>query len=227
MSLMQFIAKNFWHVFPILLCGAAAILIIVERSAALGWAYPMENMDGFFERIRNMILRNSIQEAIAFCERFRTKPVARVVREGLIRAHQPEHLIENGLQIAVGEASEKIQVRTPFLATLANVSTLFGLLGTIIGLVESFQAVGQAVAQQRAALLANGISTAMNSTMMGLAVAIPSMIAYSILMARTNKVTGQIEQSAVRTMDILQQSYFNAKSGDVPPNEPNHRRKSK
>ncbi len=227
MSLMQFIAKNFWHVFPILLCGAAAILIIVERSAALGWAYPMENMDGFFERIRNMILRNSIQEAIAFCERFRTKPVARVVREGLIRAHQPEHLIENGLQIAVGEASEKIQVRTPFLATLANVSTLFGLLGTIIGLVESFQAVGQAVAQQRAALLANGISTAMNSTMMGLAVAIPSMIAYSILMARTNKVTGQIEQSAVRTMDILQQSYFNAKSGDVPPNEHNPRRKSK
>ncbi len=227
MSMMQFIARNFWHVFPILLCGAAGVLIILERSAALGWAYPMENVDGFFERIRNMILRNSIQEAIAFCERFRAKPVARVVREGLIRAHQPEHLIENGLQIAVGEATEKIQIRTPFLATIANVATLFGLLGTIVGLVQSFEAVGSAVAQQRAALLAAGISTAMNATMMGLAVAIPCMIAYSILMARTNKITAQIEQSAVRTMDILQQSYFNAKSGDASAGDPKVRRNHK
>jgi biopolymer transport protein ExbB/TolQ len=121
-------------------------------------------------------------------------------------------LIENGLAIAVAEATEKIQARTAFLATIANVATLFGLFGTIIGLVQSFEAVGNAAAQQRSALLAQGISTAMNATMMGLGVAIPAMIAYAVLMARTNKVIGQIDQSAIRMMDLLQQRYFATES---------------
>ena len=207
-TMLKFISENFIHVMPILLCGAIAILISIERFIALVYSYPMDSFDSFFDRLRLLVMRDSFQDAIALCDVYRSKPAARIARVGLMRAHQPESLIENGLHIAVGEATEKIQARTAFLATIANVATLFGLFGTIVGLVQSFEAVGSAAAQQRSAMLAAGISTAMNATMMGLGVAIPTMIIYAVLMSRTNKLNAQIDQSAIRTMDLLQQRYF-------------------
>lgn len=152
-GMLKFILDNFSHVFPILLAGGIAVIIIIERVSALVWAYPLLSYDSFFERVQTLIMKDRISEAIALCERYRAKPVVRVVREGLIRAHQPESLIEHGLQIAVADCTEKVQARTSFLATIANVATLLGLFGTIFGLIQSFEAVGAANAQQRSAML--------------------------------------------------------------------------
>src|SRR6185437_59782 len=149
---------------------------------------------------------------ISHCDRYQEKPVAQVVKQGLLRAHQPETLVEHGLQIAIGEATQTVQKRTTFLATIANVATLLGLFGTIAGLIASFDAVGHADPQQKSALLAAGISTAMNATMMGLAVAIPCMVAFSFLMNRTTKLIVDIDSSAIRTLDILKQRYYSAES---------------
>ena len=209
-NILKFMAENFIHVFPIVLAGAIGLIIAVERSIALMWSYPIGAFEGFFDHVRLLIMKDRIPEAIALCERMREKPIARVVREGLMRANQPEQLIEHGLHIAVSEATDRIQARTPFLGTIANVATLFGLLGTIIGLVQSFEAVGAASAANRSAMLANGISTAMNATMMGLGVAIPCMIAFSYLSSRSNRLVSQVDQAAVRTLDLLQQRYFRA-----------------
>ncbi len=209
-SLIKFCIDHFSHVFPILASGAIGIVIAVERFIALTASYPIGSVDGFFERLRGLIMRDQINEAIALCERHRSKPAARIVREGLMRAHQPEDMIAGGLEIATSQATERIQNRTAYLGTIANVATLFGLLGTIIGLVQSFEAVGAANAQERSALLAQGISTAMNATMLGLGVAIPCMLAFAFLMNRTNKLTSEIEQAALRTMDILRQRYFSS-----------------
>ena len=206
--MLKFIMENLTHVAPILICGAIALLIIIERFVALTYSYPLQDFDAFFDRLRLLIMRDSTQDAIALCDVYRAKPVARVARVGLMRAHQPQSLIEGGLDIVVAESIEKVQARTAYLGTIANVSTLFGLLGTIIGLVQSFEAVGNATAQTRSALLANGISTAMNATMLGLAVAIPAMIAFAILMNKAGKITGQIEQSSIRVLDLLQQRYY-------------------
>ena len=76
--------------------------------------------------------------------------------------------------------------------------------------VQSFEAVGSANAAVRSALLASGISTAMNATMLGLAVAIPCMIAYSYLINRTNRMSAELNRSAVRVLDVLKQRYFGA-----------------
>src|SRR6185437_10822251 len=149
---------------------------------------------------------------ISHCDRYQSKPAAQVMKQGLLRAHQPETLIEHGLQIAVGEATQAVQRRTTFLATIANVATLLGLFGTIAGLIASFQAVGSADPQQKSALLAAGISTAMNATMMGLAVAIPCMVAFSFLMNRTNRLIAEIDGCAVRALDILKQRYYAAEN---------------
>ena len=184
----DFIRTNFMHVAPILLAGTVALAIMIERSKALFDTYPIKDSQAFFDKINELVLAGKLADAIALCDRYGSKPAALVVKQGLLRAHQPESLIEHGLQLAVGDASLSIQKRTNFLATIANVATLLGLLGTIAGLISSFEAVGHADAQQKSALLAAGISTAMNATMMGLAVAIPCMVAFSFLINRTNRL---------------------------------------
>jgi len=214
---VAFIRDNFSHVAPILAAGAFGLIIILERTRALVWDYPMSSQEAFFEKIRGFVMSDKINEAIAFCERYWTKPVANVVKQALMRADQPDALIEHGLHITVGEMTQKIQARTGFLATIANVATLLGLFGTILGLVQSFEAVGNANAQTRSALLAAGISTAMNATMMGLGIAIPCMVAFSYLMNRTNRLNAEVDRSAVRILDLLKQRYYSAENGNGTP----------
>ncbi len=186
-NFFDFLRTSFWHVLPILLAGGFALAIILERSRALFSVYPIKNMEGFFERLHDLVMMGKLGEAIGMCDKHPEKPVAKVTKQALLRAHQPEALIEHGLQITVGEVTQAIQKRTSFLATIANVATLLGLFGTIAGLIHSFEAVGHADAQQKAALLAAGISQAMNATMLGLGVAIPCMIAFSFLINRSNR----------------------------------------
>lgn len=210
MGLFEFIGSNLLHVAPILIAGAIAVAIILERARALFQIYPIRDQQGFFDQVTDLVSGGKTSEALALCDRLPNKPVAGIVKQALLRAHQPESLIENGLQLATHEATQAIQKRTSFLATIANVATLLGLLGTIAGLIASFEAVGHADPQQKSALLAAGISTAMNATMMGLGVAIPCMVAFSFLMNRTNRLIGDIDQSAIRIIDILKQRYYQA-----------------
>ena len=205
--MIKFLFENLSHMIPIIACGVLAIALILERFRALFIVYPMRGSNAFFEKVRNLVIADRISEAVAFCDRYRSKPVARIVKEGLMRAHQPEEIVQHGLDIEVGENIDRIKARTNFLSMLANVSTLLGLIGTILGLVQSFEAVGSANAQARSALLAQGISMAMNHTLWGLAVAVPCMVMYSFLMNRTNRLKSEFERTVVRTIDVIQQRY--------------------
>ena len=208
MSFFEFLKTNFMHVMPIFAAGAIALAIAVERCVALFQTYPIRNLDAFFARISDLVMADRVSEAVTICDQMPNKPSAQVVKLALMRAHQPEELIENGLGISVNKAAQSIQKRTQFLATIANVATLLGLLGTIAGLIASFQAVGSADASQKSTLLANGISTAMNATMLGLGVAIPCMVMFSFLMNRTNRLVAEVDQSAMQAMDILKQRFY-------------------
>ncbi len=208
MGILMEMKNNFAHVLPILIAGVVAVAIVAERLRALFWVYPLQGKDKFFERIRELVMSDRLPEAVALCDLYPSKPMSRVTKEGLIRAHQPEEMVGDGLQLAVSEASQKISKRTQFLATIANVATLLGLFGTIAGLIQSFEAVGSADAQQKSAILAAGISTAMNATMLGLGVAIPCMVAFSFLMNRSNRLTVELDQAAIRTLDLLRQRHY-------------------
>jgi biopolymer transport protein ExbB len=97
----------------------------------------------------------------------------------------------------------RIQRRTHYLSLFANISTLLGLLGTIFGMQESFSALATADPSQKATLLAKGIAMAMNTTAMGLIVAVPCMVMYSILGAKTNTIIEEIDESSVRLLNFL------------------------
>lgn len=206
--MIQFLFENLAHMMPIIACGVIAIAIILERFRALVFVYPMGKTNAFFEKVRNLVIADRISEAVAFCDRYGSKPVARIVKEGLMRAHQPEEIVQHGLDLEVGESIDRIKARTNYLSMIANVSTLLGLIGTILGLIQSFEAVGSANAQQRSALLAQGISMAMNHTLWGLSVAVPCMVCYSFLMNKTNRLKSEFDRAVVRTLDVIQQRYI-------------------
>lgn len=203
--MIQFLFENLPQMVPILVCGVFAIAIILERFRALFLVYPMRGSNAFYDKVKNLVVANRISEAIAFCDRYRAKPIARIVKEGLLRSHQPEDIIQNGLEIEASENLDRIRARTSFLSMIANVATLIGLIGTILGLVRAFESIGGAFAQSRSAFLAQGISMAMNHTLWGLAIAVPCMVFYSLMMNRTNRLRSEFERAAVRTLDLLQQ----------------------
>jgi biopolymer transport protein ExbB len=210
MNLFEFIKHNLSHVLPILLAGAFGFSIMIERAIALFWLYPIQNLDGFFAKISEHLRNGKAADAAALCDQYKDKPLAGVVKAVLERAHMPEDMIENGVEMALKVASQKVQKRTLYLGTIANIATLLGLFGTIAGLIASFEAVGHADPQQKSTLLSLGIATAMNATMMGLGVAIPCMVAFSFLMNKSSRLLGEIEHSAVRAIDTLKATYYSA-----------------
>ena len=203
MEFFEFMKNNFMHVAPILISALIAVAIILERAQTLFRVYSIQNTEGFFDKIKDLVSKGRMNDAVALCNTFAGKPCAEVVKSGLERVHQPEELIMNSIEMTRNKYAEKIQKRTSYLATIANVATLLGLLGTIAGLVESFAAVGHADPQQKAALLANGISTAMNATMLGLGVAVPCMIIFSFYINKANRLVSELEAAGLMTLDAI------------------------
>jgi biopolymer transport protein ExbB len=208
MKFLTFIQENLAHVLPVLVAGAVAVAVVIERSQALFLKYSLRNAKGFFEAVSELILAGRNQDAVALCEKQGDKPAAKIVKTALLRAHLPMEAVEQGLALTHADMIKLVQKRTPILATVANVAVLLGLFGTISGLIFSFDAVGHADPQQKSALLSAGIATAMNATMLGLSVAIPSMVAFAILTARSNRLIQEMDEAAARSVDALKLRYY-------------------
>lgn len=192
---------GFWMI-PILVSFSLGIAFTIERYFRLFLQY---NTDGpaFMSEIQKYILSNDLDSAIRLCNGANHVALARVLKAGLQRASRDEQQIQNALDAASLEMIPKLEKRLPYLALIANISTLLGLLGTISGLIKSFAAVAMADPAQRQAILSGGISEAMNATAFGLITAIFTMVAHSILSARATKILEEIDEFAVKLMDLL------------------------
>jgi biopolymer transport protein ExbB/TolQ len=107
------------------------------------------------------------------------------------------------MEEGVMEALPRLEKRTPYLATLANVATLLGLLGTIIGLIAAFTAVANADPSEKATLLSQSISVAMNTTAFGLMSAIPLLMAHAMLQTKTTEIVDSLEMAGVKFLNLL------------------------
>jgi biopolymer transport protein ExbB/TolQ len=178
----------------------AGIAIAAERLKA----YFKYNIDGtsLMGNIKKSVIGNQVQDAIQTCSESPAL-LAFVMKNGLKRANQPKEQIQDALEASILETVPKIERRLSYLALAANLSTLLGLLGTIQGLIQSFAAVAQAEASQKAQLLAEGIAVAMNTTALGLISAISLMVVHSYLMARGEQMIQEIEENSVKLLDLL------------------------
>ncbi|MCR8922366.1 MotA/TolQ/ExbB proton channel family protein [Dasania sp. GY-MA-18] len=132
-------------------------------------------------------------------------PMYRIVGAGLARFSTSNRRddVEYAMEEGIMEALPRLEKRTPYLATLANISTLLGLLGTIIGLIAAFSAVANADPAEKATLLSNSISVAMNTTAFGLISAIPLLLFHSLLQTKTSEIVDSLEMAGVKVLNAL------------------------
>ena len=123
--------------------------------------------------------------------------------EGLKRSNDSSQEIGNAVEHATLATIPKINKWVGFLATTANVATLFGLLGTIFGLMHSFAAVATATGAQKQTLLAEGIAEALSATSFGLGVALFCLFFYGILTAKQSAMVDDINKNAAKLIDLL------------------------
>ena len=187
---------------PIMIFAVFALAIAFER---LYYVYFRASINGtaFMAQVQKLIMANNIDRAIKLCNAEPNAALPRVLKAGLTRANRSEQEIQNAVEEAVLEVFPGLNKRTGFLPVLANVATLTGLLGTIQGLILSFEAVAHASAETKQSLLAGGISVAMFTTAAGLVVAIPTLVLHSFIAARTTRLMDDIDQYALKTINLL------------------------
>ena len=103
------------------------------------------------------------------------------------------------------ETIPRLEKRTHYLAMFANIATLLGLLGTIIGLIKAFTAVAQVDPSMKAEILSTSISVAMNTTAFGLIVAIPLIFIYTVLQTKTTEIVDSLEMATVKFANLIMQ----------------------
>jgi biopolymer transport protein ExbB/TolQ len=184
----------------ILVMWVFGVIIAAERLKSL-FKFDIDGTS-LMNEVKKDVLTNEVQSAIQNCSTNKSL-LAGVLRNGLKRANQSKEQIQDALESSMLESIPHVEKRLGYLALIANVSTLVGLLGTIYGLIQSFAAVASADAASKAELLALGISKAMNTTAFGLISAITIMVVHQILTTKADKIVGDLEHYSVKLVDLL------------------------
>ncbi|MCT4641731.1 MAG: MotA/TolQ/ExbB proton channel family protein [Bacteriovoracaceae bacterium] len=204
LSTLEFFAKFMEDggIFMWIILGIWALGVAIASERFRSYLKFYIDGSSFMNKIKADVLNNKVHDAIVDCGESKSL-LAHVLRSGLKRANQDKEKIMDALEGAIIEATSVIDKRLSYLALIANVSTLIGLLGTIYGLIQSFAAVASADAAQKAELLALGISKAMNTTAFGLISAISIMVLHVYLSNRANQMATDFEQYSVKLVDLL------------------------
>lgn len=177
-----------WVILAVWLLGVA---IAIER--VVRFHFFDVNSSKLFQELQNNLVKNDLPGAIQACSNTQAL-MAFVFRAGLKKIQWSTEHIQHALDTAILEAIPMVEKRLNYLALVANVSTLLGLLGTIQGLIESFSAVASADPSEKAKLLAFGISKAMNTTALGLVSAISIMVVHTFLTSKSEKMIGEMDE---------------------------------
>lgn len=200
--IVRFFQEGGPFMFPIALVLAMGIAIAIERYFFLSSA-KRTNRRAFAE-LEPLLSQQKYDQVIRLGEQGNA-PVTRVIGAGIARLQVSprrediEYAMEEGLM----ETIPRLEKRTPYLGTLANISTLLGLLGTIIGLIAAFSAVANADPSEKASLLSQSISVAMNTTAFGLIAAIPLLAFHSLLQTKTTEIVDSMEMAGVKCLNVL------------------------
>lgn len=188
--------------YPIATVLVVGLAIAVERWLVLSSARYSNRraFDSVMDRLRNKeyaaVIRDGSSSSI---------PLERIVAAGIARfaGSRRRDDIESAMEEGVMEALPRFEKRTPYLATLANVATLLGLLGTIVGLIAAFTAVAHAAPTEKASMLSSSISVAMNTTAFGLISAIPLLLLHAVLQTKTMEIVDSFEMASVKVLNTL------------------------
>lgn len=202
---------------PLLLFSIVALAFIVERLIALRRARI--NVNEFLAKIRKaLIVNHSVRDAVKICEQYQG-PVASIMKAGLLKYGQPKEEVEKTIENAAIYEMGRLERGLVVLATTANVAPLLGFLGTVTGMIKSFDALA-AAGLSNPGLVASGISEALITTAAGLSIAIPVQLCYNYFMSRINRFVRDIETATnmlIETFGEMERGGVNPERGGAEP----------
>jgi biopolymer transport protein ExbB len=201
-SIMELALAGGWLMIPIVLSSFVAIYIFVERIITINKAN--ESPDAFIGKIKELVLKGDITAAKMLCNQHDT-PVARMIEKGVSRIGSPLKNIEASIENVGKIELFKLEKNLSVLATVSGAAPMMGFLGTVIGMVQAFISIAQEEGSVSPKLLADGIYTAMITTVAGLIVGIIAYLGYNFLVTRVSKVVNKMEYSAIEFIDLLQE----------------------
>lgn len=209
----SFLAGGLW-MWAILACQIFSLAIIAERIVTL-YIRRKPNQLRKVQPFEKIIKSGNLESLVDQSKEIKsTDPIGQVALVGAQSAINfgGKEEIQLKMDEVLVETSQRLDRNTGFLGTIANVSTLLGLLGTILGMIDAFSSLGAASAADRATLLAQGISMAMNTTAYGLIVAIPSLVGYAILQNRSQFLMEDLNKAAMKVYIWLTYSFESVQS---------------
>lgn len=202
------VVKGGWLMIPIFLCSIFALAIILERIFFYsGIKFSTRNI---VTNILEAVRKNRIAEAIAICEK-NTYHITNILKSGLTHYEEPKEIVQESMENASLYEVPKLEKNLRFLGTIAHISPLMGLLGTVWGLVKCFYVIEQKTASVgivNPADLAGGIWEALLTTVAGLCVAIISYIAYNYFVHKVNLAVLESERAATELLEILSERRY-------------------
>ena len=202
MEIVKFFQTGGPFMYPILIVFAIGLAIAIERYLYL--LKTQGSTTKTWNQLVPMLKAEDFERATKLTENANT-PITTILSYGFSRygAHSKRETIEAAMEEGMMDVMPELEQRTHYLATYANVATLLGLLGTIVGLIQAFTAVASADPAEKADLLSASISVAMNTTAFGLMAAIPLLLVHSYLVTKTARLVANLENAAVKSINLM------------------------
>jgi biopolymer transport protein ExbB/TolQ len=190
-------------IYPSLLIMALGLSIAIERFLFLNRARADNRKT--WDRLKPMLEGGKFKEVYSYAAKS-DAAISKILVNGLSRLKSARRRedIDAAMEEGMMEIIPRLEKRTHYIATFANVITLVGLLGTIIGLIKAFTAVAQVNPAEKAELLSASISIAMNNTAFALMVAIPFLLVHAFLQARTSEIVDSLEAAKISFLNMAQ-----------------------
>ncbi|MDJ0838490.1 MAG: MotA/TolQ/ExbB proton channel family protein [Acidobacteriota bacterium] len=194
--IIDYIVKGGVHIMvPLLVLFLIGLAYIIERFFALGKAKI--NTAEFLTKIRAALRSKNVKEAVKICETFKG-PIASILKTGLMKYGDPKEEIEKTMENAAMHEIARLERGLPILSTISNLAPIIGFLGTVTGMIVSFDALAKL---NDPGMVAQGISQALITTAGGLITSIPMLLAYSYFTTRVNSFIREIESASAVLME--------------------------
>jgi len=201
---VSFIQDGGIFMYIIMIVLAIGLAIALERYLYLTVAKT--NNRRMMSKVMPFLQRGDYKQAYSLASKS-NHAVSRMLSQGLSRYKSASNRddIETAMEESMMEVIPRLEKRTHYLATFANIATLLGLLGTILGLIDAFTAVAEIDAAAKAEVLSAAISIAMNTTALGLMAAIPLLLIHTVLQTKTTEIVDSLEMATVKFINLMMQ----------------------
>jgi biopolymer transport protein ExbB len=200
--MIEFFQKGGLFMYPILLVFVAGMAIAVERWLELNRVRGVNRK--IWDMLHPVLVKGEFDKARSIIDKDKST-ISQMLGMGLARmgAVRRREDIEIAMEESMMEIIPQLEKRTSYVALLANIATLLGLLGTIMGLIDAFTAVSNANPAEKADLLSASISVAMNTTAFGLMSAIPLLLFHAKLTSTTGHIVDSLEMASVKALNTI------------------------